>query len=252
MAEISLDEALNLARSGKEDSAIHIDLNTRQVVIPESERLFGVESDDAVDVKHFIIEGRYSDNGKDMSELSWRVNFRNAHGDKNVFLVMKVTAGEDTIEFDWVIRRSVVAYKGSIDFVICAFGKDSDGALTPEWNSALGHGDVLEGLEVDAEDVGGDELLDELKRLQVEIKASSDSAIKSASDALKSKNDSAKIKAEVEILADRAEQAANSSGYAAMEIDEEGHLILYRTDSLENKLSFAIVGDKNLEVTIHD
>ncbi len=52
--------------------------------------------------------------------------------------------------------------------------------------------------------------------------------------------------------ADRAEQAANSSGYAAMEIDEEGHLIVYRTDSLEDKLSFAIVGDTNLEVTIHD
>lgn len=52
--------------------------------------------------------------------------------------------------------------------------------------------------------------------------------------------------------ADRAEQAANSNGYAAMEIDKEGHLIVYRTDSLEDKLSFAIVGDTNLEVTIHD
>lgn len=52
--------------------------------------------------------------------------------------------------------------------------------------------------------------------------------------------------------ADRAEQAANSNGYAAMEIDEEGHLIVYRTNSLEDKLSFAIVGDTNLEVTIHD
>lgn len=52
--------------------------------------------------------------------------------------------------------------------------------------------------------------------------------------------------------ADRAEQAANSNGYAAMEIDEEGHLIVYRTNSLEDKLSFAIVRDTNLEVTIHD
>ena len=52
--------------------------------------------------------------------------------------------------------------------------------------------------------------------------------------------------------ANRAEQAANSNGYAAMEIDEEGHLIVYRTDSLEDKLSFSIVGDTNLEVTIND
>lgn len=52
--------------------------------------------------------------------------------------------------------------------------------------------------------------------------------------------------------AELAQQAANNNGYATMEIDEEGHLIVYRTDSLEDKLSFAIVGDTNLEVTIHD
>mgnify|MGYP002706008527 CR=1 FL=1 len=180
---LSLDEALGVAALDEGDKSIHINLATRQVVIPESEKLFGVESDDAVEVKHIVIDGRYTDAGKDISELSWRVNFRNANGDKNVFPVTKVTAGDDSVEFDWVIRRSVVAYKGSIDFVVCAFGKDSDGKLTPEWNSTLGHGDVLEGLEVDVEDIGGDEILDELKNLQVSMKALSDSAAKSASDA---------------------------------------------------------------------
>lgn len=180
---LSLDEALGMAALDESDKSIHIDLATRQVVIPESEKLFGVESDDAVEVKHIVIDGRYTDAGKDISELSWRVNFRNANGDKNVFPVTTVTAGDDSVEFDWVIRRSVVAYKGSIDFVVCAFGKDTDGKLTPEWNSTLGHGDVLEGLEVDAEDIGGDEILDELKSLQVSMKALSDSAAKSASDA---------------------------------------------------------------------
>lgn len=180
---LSLDEALGMSQLDESDKSIHIDLATRQVVIPESEKLFGVESDDAVEVKHIVIDGRYTDAGKDISELSWRVNFRNANGDKNVFPVTKVTAGDDSVEFDWIIRRSVVAYKGSIDFVVCAFGKDSDGKLTPEWNSTLGHGDALEGLEVDAEDIGGDEILDELKSLQVDMKALSDSAAKSASDA---------------------------------------------------------------------
>lgn len=180
---LSLDEALGMSQLDESDKSIHIDLATRQVVIPESEKLFGVESDDAVEVKHIVIDGRYTDAGKDISELSWRVNFRNANGDKNIFPVTKVTAGDDSVEFDWIIRRSVVAYKGSIDFVVCAFGKDSDGKLTPEWNSTLGHGDVLEGLEVDAEDIGGDEILDELKSLQVDMKALSDSAAKSASDA---------------------------------------------------------------------
>lgn len=204
---LSLDEALGVATLDEGDKSIHIDLVTRQVVIPESEKLFGVESDDAVEVKHIVIDGRYTDAGKDISELSWRVNFRNANGDKNVFPVTKVTAGDDSVEFDWIIRRSVVAYKGSIDFVVCAFGKDSDGKLTPEWNSTLGHGDVLEGLEVDAEDIGGDEILDELKSLQVDMKALSDSAAKSASDALDSKNAAAQIKTEVGTLGDEKKKA---------------------------------------------
>ena len=204
---LSLDEALGVAALDESDKSIHIDLVTRQVVIPESEKLFGVESDDAVEVKHIVIDGRYTDAGKDISELSWRVNFRNANGDKNVFPVTKVTAGDDSVEFDWIIRRSVVAYKGSIDFVVCAFGKDSDGKLTPEWNSTLGHGDVLEGLEVDAEDIGGDEILDELKNLQVSMKALSDSAAKSASDALDSKNAAAQIKTEVGTLGDAKKKA---------------------------------------------
>ncbi len=204
---LSLDEALGMAALDESDKSIHIDLLTRQVVIPESEKLFGVESDDAVEVKHIVIDGRYTDAGKDISELSWRVNFRNANGDKNVFPVTKVTAGDDSVEFDWTIRRSVVAYKGTIDFVVCAFGKDSDGKLTPEWNSTLGHGDVLEGLEVDAEDIGGDEILDELKSLQVDMKALSDSAAKSASDALDSKNAAARIKTEVGTLGDEKKKA---------------------------------------------
>ena len=204
---LSLDEALGVAALDEGDKSIHIDLATRQVVIPESEKLFGVESDDAVEVKHIVIDGRYTDAGKDISELSWRVNFRNANGDKNVFPVTKVTAGDDSVEFDWIIRRSVVAYKGSIDFVVCAFGKDSDGKLTPEWNSTLGHGDVLEGLEVDVEDIGGDEILDELKSLQVSIKALSDSAEKSASDALDSKNAAAQIETEVGTLGDEKKKA---------------------------------------------
>ena len=180
---LSLDEALGVSLLDESDSSIHIDLKTRQVVIPENELLFGVESDDAVEVKHIVIDGRYDDNGKDLSALSWRVNFRNANGDKNAFPVTKVTAGDNTIEFDWLIRRSVVAYKGTVDFVVCAFGTDSDGNTTPEWNSTLGHGQALEGLEVDAEDIGGNEVLDELKNLQVSMKVLSDSAAKSASDA---------------------------------------------------------------------
>lgn len=51
--------------------------------------------------------------------------------------------------------------------------------------------------------------------------------------------------------ADRAEQAANANGYAAMAIDDSGHLKLTRTENLTKKIDFAIVDDKNLEVRIY-
>lgn len=158
MADISLDEALGTALTDSSDDSIHIDVNTRQVTIPESQKLFGVESDDAVEVKHIVIDGRYSD-GTDLAGFNWRVNYRNANGQKNTYLITDVTANADSIEFDWVIRRSAVAFKGTLYFVVCAYKKSDDGRTTPEWNSTLGAGTVLEGLEVDAEDIGGDEVL---------------------------------------------------------------------------------------------
>lgn len=51
--------------------------------------------------------------------------------------------------------------------------------------------------------------------------------------------------------ATRAEQAANANGYAGMAIDGSGHLKLTRTANLAEKLDFAIVDDKNLEVRIY-
>lgn len=51
--------------------------------------------------------------------------------------------------------------------------------------------------------------------------------------------------------AELARQVANKNGYAAMTIDDAGHLKLTRTTSLADKLDFAIVDDKNLEVRIY-
>ena len=276
---LSLDEALGLATLDADDEFIHIGLSDRQVIIPDSQKLFGVESDDAVEVKHFVIDGRYADDGKDLSTLAWRINYRNANGDKAVFPVTKVTAGDNSIEFDWIIRRSVVAYKGSIDFVVFAFGTTSDKVITPEWNSAIGHGEVIEGLEVESEEVADDELLDELKNLLADMKTVSDATFTNAQKASEAKDDvaanataavNAKNDAETAAAnakesetnaknsetsaansANLAKQIADKNGYAAMDINSEGHLILTRTSSLADKLNFAVVNNTNLEVTIH-
>ena len=179
---MSLDEALGLTGAEAADDSIHIDVNTRQVTVPESQQLFGVESDADVEVKHIVIDGRYADGNRDLSKLAWRVIYRNAKKESGYYLIPSVVANENSIEMDWLIKRSVVAYKGTVDFILCAFATTSSGEVTPEWNSTLGQGTVLEGLETSAIDIGK-ESVDELSKILYETITARDAAAKSAADA---------------------------------------------------------------------
>lgn len=184
---LSLDEALGMSLADEADESIHVDVNTRQITIPESQKLFGVESDADVEVKHIVIDGRYADGNRDLSKLAWRVIYRNANKDTSYYLIPSVVANENSIEMDWLIKRSVVAYKGTVDFILCAFATTSSGEVTPEWNSTLGQGIVLEGLETSAIDIGK-ESVDELSKILYETTTARDAAAKSAADADRTAN----------------------------------------------------------------
>lgn len=179
---ISLDEAFGMSLADEADESIHVDVNTRQITIPESQKLFGVESDADVEVKHIVIDGRYADGNRDLSKLAWRVVYRNAKKGSGYYLIPSVVANKNSIEMDWLIKRSVVAYKGTVDFILCAFATTSSGEVTPEWNSTLGQGIVLKGLETSAIDIGK-ESVDELSKILYETITAKDAAAKSASDA---------------------------------------------------------------------
>ena len=184
---LSLDEALGMSLADEADESIHVNVNTRQITIPESQQLFGVESDADVEVKHIVIDGRYADGNRDLSKLAWRVIYRNANKETSYYLIPSVVANENSIEMDWLIKRSVVAYKGTVDFILCAFATTSSGEVTPEWNSTLGQGMVLEGLETSAIDIGK-ESVDELAKILYETITAKDAAAKSAADADRTAN----------------------------------------------------------------
>lgn len=184
---LSLDEALGMSLADEADESIHVDVNTRQITIPESQKLFGVESDADVEVKHIVIDGRYADGNRDLSKLAWRVVYRNAKKGSGYYLIPSVVANKNSIEMDWLIKRSVVAYKGTVDFILCAFATTSSGEVTPEWNSTLGQGMVLEGLETSAIDIGK-ESVDELSKILYETIEARDAAVKSAADADRTAN----------------------------------------------------------------
>ena len=130
---------------------IEIDADTRTMIIPETEKVFGVMSDEKGERKYFRCK-RFVGNGIELSKLSLRIVFQDASGletGKDKYIVTDLAIeGEDYITFSWELSRKVTAYKGTISFIVCAIKTNSDGTITNEWNTTLANGSVLEGLEV--------------------------------------------------------------------------------------------------------
>lgn len=153
----SVDELLDAAEVAEAtltetNDKIEIDADTRTMIIPNTERIFGVMSDEKGERKYFRCK-RFVGNGIDLSKLSLRIIFQNASGldtGRDKYIVTDLaTDGEDYVTFSWELSRKVTAYKGIISFIVCAIKTKSDGTITNEWNTTLANGIVLEGLEAD-------------------------------------------------------------------------------------------------------
>ena len=153
----SVDELLNAAEITEAtltetNDVIEIDADTRTMIIPDTERIFGVMSDEKGERKYFRCK-RFVGNGIDLSKLDLRVIYQNASGlesGRDKYIVTDLaTDGEDYVTFSWELSRKVTAYKGIISFIVCAIKTKTDGIITNEWNTTLANGVVLEGLEVD-------------------------------------------------------------------------------------------------------
>lgn len=151
----SVDELLDAAEVAEAtltetNDKIEIDADTRTMIIPNTERIFGVMSDEKGERKYFRCK-RFVGNGIDLSKLSLRIIFQNASGfdtGRDKYIVTDLaTDGEDYVTFSWELSRKVTAYEGIISFIVCAIKTNSDGTITNEWNTTLANGIVLEGLE---------------------------------------------------------------------------------------------------------
>lgn len=124
------------------DEILVIDPNTRQINIPSGETILGVEFDSVSDRKVFVCP-RFVGNDLDLASCFIRINYRNANGDVDSYLVDDITVTSDTISFVWVVSRSVVSYKGQVKFNVCFV----QGSGYPQWHTTLATGVVLEGQE---------------------------------------------------------------------------------------------------------
>lgn len=173
----SVDELLNEAEITEAtlteiNDVIEIDADTRTMIIPDTERIFGVMSDEKGERKYFRCK-RFVGNGIDLSKLDLRVIYQNASGlesgkDKYIVTDLK-TDGEDYVTFSWELSRKVTAYNGIISFIVCAIKTGTDGIITNEWNTTLANGVVLDGLEVSGTQEQEKEAHDYSKQLEAEL-----------------------------------------------------------------------------------
>lgn len=123
---------------------IVVNPSTRQFNIPGADLVFGVESDSGSVRKYFQCP-RYVGNNLDLAASFIRMNYRNANGEIDSYLVDDLTVDGENVTFSWKLYPKVTAYKGQLKFVMCVAGPDTKVA----WHTTLGTGIVLEGLEPD-------------------------------------------------------------------------------------------------------
>ena len=157
-----------------------IDPESREIVIPETYQIFGVESDEKVKRIEFECPKIVGDN-IDLSKLQIRINYQNANGDKDQYIVEDVETNGDNIEFSWLLSRKVTMYRGTVNFVVCAV-KVSGETIQNEWNTTLATSQVLEGLEVDTPEPT-EERSDVITQLLNIVKQTSESSVQAVKQA---------------------------------------------------------------------
>lgn len=120
-----------------------IDPESRAIIVPTEELIFGVETDNDVERKHFKCPRIVGDN-VDLSQLNLRVHYKNATGYIDYYTIDDVTVEDEYITFSWLLNKNVLLTDGTVYFAICAFNGDNE----QEWNTTIATGKVLEGLEI--------------------------------------------------------------------------------------------------------
>lgn len=135
-----------VAETQTEDICV-IDSDLRIIDIPEQFKVLGVESDKDVKVMQFRMPKVYK--GTDLSAFNISVNYQNARGTKDRYVVTDKKVSGDQIEFSWTVGKTATVYRGDTRFIVCMRLTGSDGIIQKEFNTTLATMTVLEGLEVD-------------------------------------------------------------------------------------------------------
>ncbi len=143
------DKALELLETiDDSDEYLVIDNDLRTITVPTSLNNIGVYSDDSVKRLKFKMP-RMSDD-TDLSEFEVYINYLNAKGDGDKYIVQDMEILDDEITFSWLIGRRAFVKQGNVVFNVCLRKYASDNStVIKEFNTSPTTQQVLEGLETD-------------------------------------------------------------------------------------------------------
>lgn len=144
----SLNEVLSTLSGKAEISYITVNPITRVMTVPEEYKDLGVESDKDVRRLWFKFPKIVEDD-IDLSALTLYINYKNAAGNLDSYLIEDMSVEEDCIKFSWLLSRNVTKSKGTVSYIVCG-KKSNNGDIVAEWNTRVSNGTVSEGLETSA------------------------------------------------------------------------------------------------------
>lgn len=130
-----------------EDARLSVDISTRTITVPASIKNIGVESDDDVLKLPFTMPRYIGD--IDLSTFDMRINYVNAKGEGDMYIVEDSVVDGDNITFTWLVGRHATAYKGNVSFIVCLRKMDANNIVAQEFNTTICSLPVLPGLETE-------------------------------------------------------------------------------------------------------
>lgn len=126
-----------------------IDSNTREIIFLDNSECFGVEFDKNTQRIEFSCPKIVGDN-LDLTKCTCRINYMNAKGYRDSYLIDDILADGDNITFTWKLKGKVTAGRGNCLFIFCARQVTETGIIEKEWNTTVAKASIKRGLETNS------------------------------------------------------------------------------------------------------
>lgn len=126
-----------------------IDSNTREIIFLDNSECFGVEFDKNTQRIEFSCPKIVGDN-LDLTKCICRINYMNAKGCRDSYLIDDILADGDNITFTWKLKGKVTAGRGNCLFIFCARQVNENGVIEKEWNTTVAKASIKRGLETNS------------------------------------------------------------------------------------------------------